>query len=76
MYSLSKLETFLPLTSVMSQDLALQESASQVQATSADLWMFSVNSTSPLMSHFRLLTPTEFHHYRTTCIILLPIIKF
>jgi hypothetical protein len=32
--------------------------------------MFSINMTSPL------LTPTELHHYRVTCIMLLPSIKF
>jgi hypothetical protein len=39
-YPLSKLETFSPLTSVTSQGLALQQGASQLQATSANLWAF------------------------------------
>jgi hypothetical protein len=60
----------------MSQDLALQQGASQLQTVSADLWTFSTNITSPLMIHFSLLNPTKLHHYRVTCIILLPSIKF
>jgi hypothetical protein len=43
----SKLETFPPATSVMPQDLALQQGGSWLQATSANLWTFSTNITSP-----------------------------
>jgi hypothetical protein len=69
-YALSKLETFPPLTSVMSRDLARQQSASRLQTTTANLWTFSVNITSPLKIHFPLLNPIELRHYRVTCIIL------
>jgi hypothetical protein len=56
---------FPPLTSAMSQDLALQQGASRLQ-TSADLWTFSINITSLLMIQFPLLNPTELHHYHIT----------
>jgi hypothetical protein len=49
--------TFEP---AMSQDLALQQGASQLQTASADLWRFSINITSPLRILFPLLNPTEF----------------
>jgi hypothetical protein len=75
-YPVSKLETFPPVTSVMSQDLALQQGASRLQTASANLWTFSINITSPLRIHFPLLNPTELRHYRVTCVILLPNIKF
>jgi hypothetical protein len=42
-YPLSKLETSPILMSVMSQDLALQQGASRLQTTSANLWTFSIN---------------------------------
>jgi hypothetical protein len=63
-YPLSKLETFVPLTSIMSQDLALQRGASRLQTASANLWTFSLNITSPLSMHFPLLNPTELPQYR------------
>jgi hypothetical protein len=76
---LSILETFPLLTSVMSpvmsQDLALEQGASRLQ-TSANLWTFSLNITSPLRIHFPLFNPSELNHYRVACIILLPKIKF
>jgi hypothetical protein len=74
-YPLSKLETFPPLRSVMCQDLALQQGASRLQTTSENLWAFSVNITSPLRINFPLLIPAGLHHYRVTCIILLPSIN-
>jgi hypothetical protein len=60
----------------MSQELALQQGASLLQTTSANLWTFSIYITSPLRIHFPLLNPTDLHHYHVTCIILLPSIKF
>jgi hypothetical protein len=74
-YPLSKLETFPLLTSVMSQDWALQQGASQLQ-TSTNLWTFPINITSPLRIHFPLLNHTELRRYLVTCVILLPNIKF
>jgi hypothetical protein len=74
-YPLNKLETFPPLTSVMSQDLALQQGASRLQTTPENFGRFQ-NITSSFMIHFPLLNPTELLHYRVTCIILLPRIKF
>jgi hypothetical protein len=74
-YPLRKLEKFPPLRSVMSQDLALQQDSSRLQTTSANLWTFSINVTSPFRIHFPLLNPTELRHYRVTCIILLTRIK-
>jgi hypothetical protein len=59
---LNKLGSFLPATSVMPQDLALQQGASQLQTASADLRTFSVNIPSPLRIHFTLLNPTELRH--------------
>jgi hypothetical protein len=76
MYPLSKLEIFPPLKSVISQDFAFQQGASWQKTTSANLWTFSVNITSPLRKHFPLLNPTRLHHYRVTCIILLHNVKF
>jgi hypothetical protein len=76
MYPLSKLETFPTLTSVMSEDLALQQGASRLQITSADLWKLAINITSPLRIHFPLLSSIELCHYHVTSIILLPRIKF
>jgi hypothetical protein len=70
-----QIETFPPSTSVMSQVLALQQGASQLQ-TSKNLRTFSVNITSPLRIHFPLLNPVELHHYCVTFIVLLPSIKF
>jgi hypothetical protein len=75
-YPLSKLDTFPLLMSVMCQELALQQGASQLQTTSASLWTFSINITSPFRIHFPLLNPTELQHCRVTSIILLPRIKF
>jgi hypothetical protein len=60
----------------MSQDLALEQGASQLQTTSENLWAFSINITSPLRIHFPLLNPVELHHYCVTCIVLLPSVKF
>jgi hypothetical protein len=59
----------------MSQDLAIQQSATRLQ-TSANHWTSSINITSPLRIRFPLFNPTELRHYRVTCIILLPRIKF
>jgi hypothetical protein len=75
-YPLSILETFPLSTSVMSQDLALEQGASRLQTTSANLWTFSINITSPLRIYFPLFNPTELNHYRVACIISLPSIKF
>jgi hypothetical protein len=60
----------------MSQDIELQQVASQLQITSADLWTFSINITSPLRIHFPLLNATELRHYHITYNILLPSMKF
>jgi hypothetical protein len=60
MYPLSKLGTFPPLTSAMSQDLALRQGAPQMQTASADLWTFSINIPSPWRTQFPLLNLTEF----------------
>jgi hypothetical protein len=46
-----------------------------VTTTSANAWTFSINITSPLRIHFPLLNPTELHHCRVTCTILLSMIK-
>jgi hypothetical protein len=46
-YPLRELGTFSLLSSVMPQDLALQQGASQLQTASADLWTFSINISSP-----------------------------
>jgi hypothetical protein len=70
-----RVPTSTALTSVMYQDLALRQGASRLQ-TSADPWTCSINITSPLRIHFRLLNPTELRHYRVTCIISLLNIKF
>jgi hypothetical protein len=51
------MDTFPPLTSVMSQELALKQGASQLQAASANLWTFSISITFPFMIHFPLLNP-------------------
>jgi hypothetical protein len=75
-YPLSILETFPTLTSIVSQNLALQQGASRLQTASADLWTFPINMTSPLREHFPLLNPTELHHCRVICIILWTMIKF
>jgi hypothetical protein len=61
-YPLNKLETFPTLASVMCQDLALQQGASQLQTSSADLWTFSIDITPPLRIHFPVLNPTELRH--------------
>jgi hypothetical protein len=63
-YQVSKLETFPPLTSVMSQDLALQQGASQLKTTSANLWTFPINITSPSRICFVLFNNAELRHYR------------
>jgi hypothetical protein len=44
----------------MSEDLALQQVASQLPTAFADLWTFSINIPSPLRIIFPLLNPTEF----------------
>jgi hypothetical protein len=46
-----------PLISLMSQDLGLQQGASQLQTAFAYIW---TNISSPLRIHFPLLNPTEF----------------
>jgi hypothetical protein len=71
-----QIRDFSTLISVMSQDLALQQGVSRLQTTSANLWTFLINIPSLLRIHFPLLNPTELHHYRVTCIIFLPRIKF
>jgi hypothetical protein len=76
LYPLRKSETFVPLTSVMSQDLALHQGTSRLQMSSANLWTFAINITFHLRTHFRLLNPTELRHYRLACIVSLPRIKF
>jgi hypothetical protein len=63
LYAQNKLETFPPLTSVMSQDVALQHGASRLQTTTANLWTFSINVTSPLRTHFFLFNRTELYLY-------------
>jgi hypothetical protein len=60
----------------MSEDLALQEGALRLQATSENLWMFSINITSPFTVHFSLFDPKDLHNYGLTCIILLSGTKF
>jgi hypothetical protein len=75
-YPLSKLECVPPLTSVMSQDLVLQQGASRLQTTSANLWTFSIIIISPSRVHSPMLNPTELRNYRVTCIILLLGLKF
>jgi hypothetical protein len=55
----------------MSQNLALQEVATKLQATSASFWMLPINITSPLQIYFSLL-----NHCRITTIIFLPNIKY
>jgi hypothetical protein len=47
-YLLNKLGDFPPSTSVMSQDLALQQGMSQLQISSEDLWTFSIYILSRL----------------------------
>jgi hypothetical protein len=69
-YPLSKLETFQPLTSIMSRDLARQQGASRLQTTSANLWAFSIHITYPLRIQIPLRNPIKLRHYRVTCIIL------
>jgi hypothetical protein len=60
MYQLSKPETCPTLTSVMSKKLALQQVALQLQAASADLWTFVINTLPLLKILFALLDGTEF----------------
>jgi hypothetical protein len=74
-YALGKLENFPSLTSVMSQELALQQDASQLK-TSANHWKFSIYISYLLRVHFPWLNSAELHHYRVACIIVLPFIKF
>jgi hypothetical protein len=72
-YPLSKFESFRPLTSVISQGLALQQGASWLQTTSANLWTFSVN-ISPLMIHFLCIVLLRYiinlSHVLFYCLIL------
>jgi hypothetical protein len=42
-----KIGYFPPSTSVISQDLALQQGKSQPQTASVDIWMFPINKLSP-----------------------------
>jgi hypothetical protein len=60
----------------MSEGSALQEGASRLQTTSANLRTFSINITSSLRIRSPLLNPIELRHYRVTSIILLSSIKF
>jgi hypothetical protein len=60
----------------MPQDLALQNGASRLETTSANLWTFSVNTVSSLRIYFPLFNPIELHHYRVTSTTLLPRIAF
>jgi hypothetical protein len=64
MYPLCKLETCSPLTPAMSQ-----EGASRLQTT-ANLWTFSINITSPLRIHFLCLILLSY------IIIMLPVILY
>jgi hypothetical protein len=50
-----QIREFPTFTSAMPQDLALQQGASRLQTTSAHLWAFSVNITSPSRVHFACL---------------------
>jgi hypothetical protein len=62
--ALNKSETLQRLKSIMFQDLALQQGASQLQTASADLWTILVNTSFQLMIYLPLFNPTKFHHYR------------
>jgi hypothetical protein len=46
-YAISKLDTFPPLTTAMSQDSTPQQGASQLQTTSSNLWTFRINKHLP-----------------------------
>jgi hypothetical protein len=50
------------LKSVMFQDLALQQGASQLQTASADRWTFLANIPFQWMIYLPLLNPTKLHH--------------
>jgi hypothetical protein len=54
-----QIRDFSTLTSVISQELALQQGASRLQTISESLWTFSINISSPLRIQFPLLNPTE-----------------
>jgi hypothetical protein len=54
----------------MSRELARQQGALRLQTTSAKLWTFSINITSPLRKDIPLRNPIELRHYRVTCISL------
>lgn len=75
-HALSKLEPLPPWKSQIFQYLVLQQGAAQLQTSSANLWMFQINITSPWRIHFPLLNPSELSHYRVTYIVLSPSIKF
>jgi hypothetical protein len=62
MYPLNNSETFQPLKSVVFQDLALQQGASQLQTASADRWTFLVNTPFQSMIYLPLFNPTKFYH--------------
>jgi hypothetical protein len=64
------------LESVMHQVLVLQQGASRLQTTSANLWTSSMNIISRSRIHFPFLNPTELRHYHVTFIILLSSIKY
>jgi hypothetical protein len=69
-HPLSKLETFPLLTSVMSQALLLQQSASRLKITPANLWSFSINITSLLRIHSLCLNLLSYS------IIVLPVLFY
>jgi hypothetical protein len=71
-----QVKRLLPPTSVMFEDLALQQGSSPLQTTFANVWTFPLSITSPLRIHLGLLNFTELHHYRVTCTVLLPRITF
>jgi hypothetical protein len=57
--SAKQIRDFSAFKVIMSQDSALQRGASRLQTASANLWMFSINITSPLRTQIPLLNPTE-----------------
>jgi hypothetical protein len=73
---ISKSETFLAFTSLIFQDLVLQQGSSWLQTTLANLWAFFNKNNISLRVHFPLLNPARIHHYHVTCIILFYSIKF
>jgi hypothetical protein len=47
-----------------------------LQSLFANLWTFSMGTTSLLRNHFPSLNSSELHQYRLTCIVLLPEVNF